>query len=145
MSQYIPIFKGTTGTESLLRPLERTRGEEISRHLPDSESGMPAHSGVSRNKLTLFYVLWRSQKPTDIKMGQKKCSGERLLKLLCIFFFFFLGLYPWHMEVPRLGFKSELQLPAYTTARTQDPNHVCDLHHSSQQCQVLNPLSEARD
>ena len=27
----------------------------------------------------------------------------------CIFFsFFFLGPYPWHMEVPRLGVKSEL-------------------------------------
>ena len=26
-----------------------------------------------------------------------------------------------------------------------DPSHVCDLHHSSQQCQILNPLNEARD
>ena len=26
-----------------------------------------------------------------------------------------------------------------------DPSHVCDLHQSSQQCQILNPLSEARD
>ena len=30
-------------------------------------------------------------------------------------FFFFLGPYLQHMEVPRLGVKSELQLPAYTT------------------------------
>jgi len=28
------------------------------------------------------------------------------------------------MEVPRLGVKSELQLPAYTTATKQDPSHV---------------------
>ena len=48
------------------------------------------------------------------------------------------------MEVPRLGVKSELQPPAYTTAM-RDPSHVCDLHHSPQQCQILNPLSEARD
>ena len=33
---------------------------------------------------------------------------------------------------------------AYTTA-TQDPSHICDLHHSSQQHQVLNPISKARD
>ena len=35
---------------------------------------------------------------------------------LCFFFcyFFFLGLYLLHMEVPRLGVKSELQLPAYS-------------------------------
>ena len=50
------------------------------------------------------------------------------------------------MEVPRLGVKSKLQLPAYTTATaTQDPSHTCDLHRSSQQHQILNPLSEARD
>ena len=50
------------------------------------------------------------------------------------------------MEVPRLGISSELQLLAYTTATaTQDLSHVCDLHNSSQQCQTLNPLSEARD
>ena len=50
------------------------------------------------------------------------------------------------MEVPRLGVKSGLQLPAFTTATaTPDLNRVCDLHHSSRQCRILNPLSEARD
>ena len=50
------------------------------------------------------------------------------------------------MEVPKLGVKSELQLPAYATATAmQDPSRVCDLHHSSQQYWILNPLSEARD
>ena len=50
------------------------------------------------------------------------------------------------MEVPRLGVESELQLLAYATATaTWDPSHVCDLHHSSRQCQILNPLSKARD
>ena len=35
-----------------------------------------------------------------------------------------------------------VQLPAYTTARaTWDPSYVCDLHCSSQQCWILNPLS----
>ena len=50
------------------------------------------------------------------------------------------------MEVPRLGVKSELQLPAYTTATaTQDPSQVCNLRHSSLQHQILNPLNKARD
>ena len=49
------------------------------------------------------------------------------------------------MEVPRLGVKLELQLQANTTAMKQDPSCVCDLHDSSQQCQILNPLSEARN
>ena len=57
-----------------------------------------------------------------------------------------LGLHPRHMEVPRLGVELELQLPASTTAMTmQDQSQVCDLHHSSRQSWILNPLSEARD
>ena len=60
-----------------------------------------------------------------------------------VFFLFFLG---WHMEVPRLRVEAELQLLAYTTTTAMpDPSHVCDLHHSSQQLQILNPMSEARD
>ena len=44
---------------------------------------------------------------------------------------------PQHMEVPRLGVKSELQLQAYTTATaTLDPSRVCNLHHSSRKCQL---------
>ena len=50
------------------------------------------------------------------------------------------------MEVPRLGVELELQLLAYTIATVMwDLSHVCDLHHSSRQRQILNPLSEARD
>ena len=59
---------------------------------------------------------------------------------------FFLGLYLQHMEVPRLGVDSELQLPAYATAiAMQDLSCICDLHHSSRQHWILNPLSKARD
>ena len=61
------------------------------------------------------------------------------------FFFVFLGPHPQRMEVPRLGVESELQLPIYTTATAmQDLGHIFDLHHSSWQHQILNPLSNAR-
>ena len=51
-----------------------------------------------------------------------------------------------HMEIPRLGIELKLQLTAYTTATAMlYPGLVCDLHHSSHQCQILNPLSKARD
>ena len=50
------------------------------------------------------------------------------------------------MEIPRLGVKLELQLPAYTRATAiWEPSCICDLHHSSSQCRILNPLREARD
>ena len=39
----------------------------------------------------------------------------RMLDLF-IYFLSFLGPYPQHMEVPRLGVESELQLLAYATA-----------------------------
>ena len=61
-------------------------------------------------------------------------------------FFVFLGPHPRHTEVPRLGVPSELQPPASTTATaTRDLSRVCDLHHSSRQRRILNPLGEARD
>ena len=48
------------------------------------------------------------------------------------------------MEVPRLGVESELYSPAYAIATAMwDPSHVCDLHHGSQQCWILNPLNKA--
>ena len=60
--------------------------------------------------------------------------------------FVFLGPHLCHMEVSRLGVKLEPQLSAYATdTATPDPSCVCDLHHNSQQHQILDPLSEARD
>ena len=51
-----------------------------------------------------------------------------------------------HMEVPRLGGESQMQLPVYTTATAmQELSHTCHLCHSSGQRQILDPLSEARD
>ena len=68
---------------------------------------------------------------------------------LCILTFFFFPLiqpHPRHMDIPRLGVKWELQLPAYTTATAmRDLNPICDLRHSSWQRRILHPLSEARD
>jgi len=50
------------------------------------------------------------------------------------------------MVGPRLGAELELQLLAHITATTtSDRSCICDLHHSSQQHRILNPLSEARD
>ena len=78
----------------------------------------------------------------------KLAAGNEWINKREFLFSFFLGLHLRHREVPRLGVVSELQLRAYTTASvtsTPDPVHICDLHHSSQQCWILSPLSEARD
>ena len=74
--------------------------------------------------------------------------GFFLFLLFVVFVFWLFRATPKkHIDVPRLGAELELQLPAYAIATaTQDPRHICDLYHSSwQQCQILNPLNEARD
>ena len=67
--------------------------------------------------------------------------------LFCFWLFLvFLGLHPRHMEVPRLGVKSELHLhlPAYTTATAMWVlSH--NLHWSSRQCRILYPLNKTGD
>ena len=81
---------------------------------------------------------------------QRELPQTNNFSLLVLFFFLsflpFLGLHLWHMKVPRPGVESEPQLPVFATVTTmQDLSHVCNLHHSSWQQQILNPLSEARD
>ena len=62
------------------------------------------------------------------------------------FFFGFLGPHLRHMEVARLEVKLELQLPTTATATaTWDPICICNLHHTSWQRWIPNPLSKARD
>ena len=85
--------------------------------------------------------VWHSVEPLE-------CLLELLFCFLfySFFLFCFLGLQLWHMEIPRIGVESELQLLAYTTATVmQDPSHVCDLHLSSWQHQILYRLREAKD
>ena len=62
------------------------------------------------------------------------------------FFFPFFRVAPWHMEVSRLGVKSELQRPASTTAiARQDLSRIGNLHSTSRQHGILNPMSKGRD
>ena len=59
------------------------------------------------------------------------CREAILDFILFIYLFRFLGPHPQHIEVPRLGIKSELQLLAYTIATaTRDLSWICDLHNS---------------
>ena len=112
-----------------------------------NSKSLGVYSGPHHSILTpalLLYLLF-----TVEVMGAQRheINCPRSLGSFFFFFLFFLGPYPWHMKVPRLGVESELQLPAYytTATATRDPSRVCDLYYSSQQCRILNPLSEVRD
>ena len=69
-----------------------------------------------------------------------------LAPILFIYLVFFLQPHLRHIETPKRGVESELQLPAYTTATaTPDLSHICNVHCSLRQGWILNPLREARD
>ena len=53
--------------------------------------------------------------------------------------FFLSWPHSWHMEgCSQAKGRIRAGLPAYATV-TSGLGHVCDLHHSSRQCQILNP------
>ena len=72
---------------------------------------------------------WRQSKKEWRSVWEAECPrpgdglniGWRKRNFIFYFllFFLFLGAHPWHTEFPRLGVKSELQLPAYTTTHAK--------------------------
>ena len=56
----------------------------------------------------------------NFHLNKMMVSGIFCLQLTVDFFFFpiFLGQHSWHIEISRLGVKSELQLPAYITSHS---------------------------
>ena len=108
--------------------------------------------------ITLGFVSWELPDFSEVAAPLSILLGSvrrfQFLHILsstsdCPFFFLlfvFLGPHLQHMQVPRLGVESKLQLLACATAvAVLDPSHICDLHHSSRQRWILNPLSGARD
>ena len=73
--------------------------------------------------------------------GTAKRDWTEILSPSPTLYFGFLGPRPRHMEGPRLGVESELQLLANTTeTATPDLSRSCYLHHSSWQHQILSLL-----
>ena len=75
---------------------------------------------VVRDVLAAVYI-WK-------QLSIEVCFSKLFSKSLSLsLFFLFVGLHPWHMEVPSLGVELDL-------------SYVCDLHHSSLQRGIFNPL-----
>ena len=92
--------------------------------------------------MPMMYVLGILPVTATLEEADAVPASVKLSGVFVCFYFAFLGLHQWHMQVPRLKVKPELQLPAYTTATaTPDLSHVCNLRHSW----ILHPLSGARD
>ena len=96
-----------------------------------------------RKILNSMSFLWKATRNIGLKVQEWKKPTCPLGFFVCFWVFL---LFLWHTEVLRLGVESELQLPAYTTATaTPDLSHICNLHCSLRQYQILKPLSEAGD
>ena len=94
--------------------------------------------------LSCYFCLSLSLPLNPTHISQPVCAFS--IHMFSLYLSLFSGLHMQHVEIPRLWVKSELQLPAYMTATAMwDPSCTCDLCHSSQHCQILNPLSEYRD
>ena len=85
--------------------------------------------------------------PSVCLLWKNVFSGRFFCLFVCLFFVFCLFRpTPMAYGSSQATVELELQLLAYTTASEMlDLSHVCDLHHSSWQHWILNPLSMARD
>ena len=112
------------------------------------ENGWPWGLSLVHSELTRMMLLW-SGKELFLNTWISSLSfflQPPLHPFIYLFIFVFLGLHLRHMDVPRLGVDSELQLLAYTTGTAMpDPSYVCNLHPSSRQGRILNPLSKFSD
>ena len=147
-------------SEQVAAPPFILRQTQLGSYHPGSPPSLPPHPTWARRALG-NYVAARSAycfhssyhlHSNNPELPEDRAGSPSLPFLApCTFhtnflFFFFSGLDLRHMEVPRLGVESELQLLATATATaTQDLSHTCDLHYSSWPHRILNPLIEARD
>jgi len=95
-------------------------------------------------RLVIVFIISHS----DLCVCVALSRSTQVYNAVQYYYYYYCFLWPHlqHMEAPRLRGKLELQLPACSTATaTPDPSCFCNLHHSSWQCQILNPLIEARD
>ena len=88
-------------------------------------------------------------KPASSQILVRFVSAEPQWELLIFLFLVYFGPHLWHVQVPRLGVKSELQLPAYTTAMLDPSHHLQPTLQltampdpsPTEQGQELNPVS----
>ena len=101
------------------------------------------HPGGGHTSLFKMWLPWAVMAPVSLKeksLPAGSQAGKSSLFCSFLFSFFLFRATLLHMEVPRLGVESKLQLLAYTTASAApDSRCICDLCHSLRQHQILNP------
>ena len=115
------------------------------RSVPQLQPVLKLWQGEHLNQLCLAGIKPAPSAPETLRIPLRH-SGKKYCLQFFVCLFCFLGPHPQYTEIPRVGGTSELHLPAYATATaTRILSQVWDLHHSSRQRQMPDPLSEARD
>ena len=96
--------------------------------------------------------FWRLQPKIKVSAGPCslwRVSEESFLASSYFLFFFFSCLFAPSTAAPSACGDSQawglIGAVASRATATRDPSHICNLHHSSWQHQILNPLSKAGD
>ena len=93
----------------------------------------------------LQFLIFKGSKRSDFPL----CLLGFIGGFFCLFSFVsFLGLHPSPLAYGISWARGQIRTAAaslYHTTWTRDPSHICNLYHSSEQHQILNPLSRARD
>ena len=123
---------------ALLAPRRSLVREEIGKRMDNTFKRSPFRSSLPETWLEADVNEVHTLAESNL------CTKLRDKSKYFLFSFRFRAL--WHLEVPRLGVKSKQQLLAYATDTAMpDLSHICDLCCNLQQCQLLDPLSKARD
>ena len=130
----------------------RSRGDDDKTYLPATSQSQFHSLPPSSTTQSMFQShssrSWQSEQLNAIYAPPP--SPKYLFFLLVVGFLFFLNAFlnasPAAYGSSQATGRSKLPLPAYTTATaTSNLSCVCNLYHSSWQCQIPDPLSEARD
>ena len=119
--------------------------EEVEAPAPPQPRVQPRSSpGPASRSQGPFRCCHRCELDPRVPDAPRGRSFLQVLNYMYILYIFaFLGPRLQRIEVPRLGLKSELSPLVYTTATaTQDLSCLYNLHHSSRQRRIRNPLSE---
>ena len=145
----MPPPRGRRAELSQTLPIYPSRSVSFSKViLPSQMRFLPSRGEIGgRLGAQLIFPYWQIT-----ERFQKSVSSTYAGNGFCFLFLFvcfsFLGPYPRHMEVPRMGVELQLQLLAYTTGCSHS-NAGSQLHlRPTLQLTatwILNPLSEARD
>ena len=104
---------------------------------------------ADRKEHWLLHTVWVSNHE-GLSWAMGVAGGSEWMRSGFFFFFFCIFAFSRAAPVACGGSQARGQIgavaPAYARATaTRDLSHICNLHHSSQQCWILNPLIEARD